>query len=186
VIDELLTQSKEFTAVAYISSVLGDLEPDMDLEDEAIAEAGIETLREAKGRLIKWSTNFNDVNDYRFLAYLVKTGKFGGKPDLDVNSLIAGTEAIYYIHDWYIAKHHASWRQFTNWLRRNDPDFEVAVAEEDKDKDRIEIKKEGKPRLLLKGSQLTQKKGPGGAGEADTPIKTNKPKTQKTIGAADI
>jgi hypothetical protein len=71
----------------------------MDLEDKATAEAGIKTLREAKGRLIKWSPNFNDENNRRFLAYLVKIGKFSGKLDLNVNLLIARTEAIRYIHD---------------------------------------------------------------------------------------
>ena len=50
----------------------------------------------------------------------------------------------------------------------------------------MEIKKEGKPRLPSKGSQLTPKKDPGGTGEADTTTKTQKPKTQKTPGAADI
>jgi hypothetical protein len=35
-----------------MSSVFGDPEPDMDLEDKATVEAGIEMLREVKGRII--------------------------------------------------------------------------------------------------------------------------------------
>ena len=34
-----------------MSSAFGDPELDIDLEDEATAEAGIEILREAKGRI---------------------------------------------------------------------------------------------------------------------------------------
>ena len=43
---------KEFVVVAYISSIFGNLELDIDLEDEAIIEVGIKILREAKGRII--------------------------------------------------------------------------------------------------------------------------------------
>jgi len=35
-----------------MSSVFGNLEPNIDLEDKAIAEVGIEILREVKGRII--------------------------------------------------------------------------------------------------------------------------------------
>ncbi|KAH8787712.1 hypothetical protein BGZ57DRAFT_124751 [Hyaloscypha finlandica] len=183
---EPLTQSKEFAAAAYMSSAFGDPEPDMDLEDEATGEAGIEMLREAKGRITQWTPNFNDENDRRFLTYLVKTGKFGGKPDLDVNSPTAGIEAIRTIHNWYLAKHHASWPQFGNWLRRHDPDNEPPLAEEDEANDDKEIKKEGKPQIPPKKPESSRKKNPGGAGENDTPTKKPKPKAPKTPGAADM
>lgn len=65
--------------VAYISGAFGEPEPDMDFEDEATREAGIEALITANGRVTLWSPNFNDENDRRFFAYQVKGGKFGGK-----------------------------------------------------------------------------------------------------------
>ena len=81
----------------------------MDLEDKATGEVGIKILREVKGRITQQTPNFNNENNRRFLTYLVKTGKFRGKLDLDVNSLIAGIEAIQIIHNQYLVKHYASW-----------------------------------------------------------------------------
>jgi hypothetical protein len=184
--DNPFTQSNDFAAAAYLSGALGEPEPDMDFEDDATREAGIEALRTANGRIALWSPNFDDENDRRFLAYLVKGGKFGGKEDLEVNSPTAGTEAIRHIHNWYLTKHHASWMQFRNWLKKNDPENEGAAPENKADEENMEIKKEDKTPLPSKQPQSTQKGSPGGAGEAETPTKSSKPQTPKTPEAANI
>jgi hypothetical protein len=167
--DEPFIQSNDFAAAAYLSGVFGEPEPDMDFEDEAMREAGIEALRQADGRVTIWSPNFNNSDDCRFLVYLVKGGKFGGKESLDVTALIAGTEAIWQIYSWYLEKYYVSWGQFTKWLWKNDPEYR-GTENEIGDKNR-ESKKEGKGPMLPKRPEPSPNNDPGETGEVLMPTK---------------
>jgi hypothetical protein len=108
------------------------------------------------------------------LAYFIKGGKFGRKEDLEVNSPIAGIEAIYYIYNWYLIKYYTSWIQFRNWLKKNNPENKRAIPENKAGKDNIVIKKENKNPLLLKQFQSIQKESPERARKAEIPIKLSK------------
>ena len=63
VLDDPLTQLGKFAAIAYLLSIFSEPELDIDIEDEAIKEAGIKILREIKGRITIQTPNFNNKNN---------------------------------------------------------------------------------------------------------------------------